>query len=296
MATRQSTTAGRRPSLGKLWEFVSSLTAAQRFTLGVLISLGLSVLDALTGYEVSFSPFYLVSVVLVAWSGRRWPVMAIAVVDATLWQASNYFAGEVHAQAWIYAWNALTRGVFFVVIGLLIVRLRQMLTAEAATARRDPLTGLANRRGFEERFELEVLRQQRQPSTLGLLALDLDRFKLLNDSLGHAEGDRLLIEFAKVGLATIRPEDCFARIGGDEFVLLVARAERKAVEDIALRLQTKAEALFAERSWPVGLSQGLAFYAVGGPLELPAFLARADRQLYRAKHEGRARICVESEA
>jgi diguanylate cyclase (GGDEF)-like protein len=272
---------------------LGKLSGTQGLFLGVCLSLLLTALDGWTGYEVSFSFFYLVPVVIVAWTGSSVSgVWLISVFDAMLWQVSNLLVGERHDQAWIYVWNAASRGVFFVVTGLLIAKVKNLLNAEIATARRDPLTRLLNRRGLEEAFEWESSRQSREPSAIALILIDLDRFKQLNDSAGHAEGDRLLVEFARVGLSLIRPTDVFSRIGGDEFVILVARSDRGAALEIAQRLQSKAEESFLAHGWKVGLSQGIAFHAEGA-MSLPDLVARADKLLYRAKNEGRARICLE---
>jgi diguanylate cyclase (GGDEF)-like protein len=274
---------------------LGKLNGAQGLFLGVCLSLILTVLDGWTGYEVSFSFFYLIPVVIVAWTGSTASgVWLISVFDAMLWQISNLLVGERHDQAWIYVWNAASRGVFFVVTGLLIARVRNLLNAEIATARRDPLTRLLNRRGLEESFEWESNRQLREPSTIALILIDLDRFKQLNDSAGHAEGDRLLVEFARVGLTMIRPTDILSRVGGDEFVILAARSDKSAALEIAQRLQSKVEESFLAHGWEVGLSQGISFHTEGA-MSLPDLLARADKLLYRAKNEGRARICVEDQ-
>jgi diguanylate cyclase (GGDEF)-like protein len=277
-------------SIGRL---LGKLSGTQGLFLGVCLSLLLTVLDGWTGYEVSFSFFYLIPVVIVAWTGSTVSgIWLISLFDAVLWQVSNLLVGERHDQAWIYIWNAASRGVFFVVTGLLIAKVKSMLIAESATARRDPLTRMLNRRGLEEAFEWESSRQLREPSTIALISIDLDRFKQLNDSAGHAEGDRLLVEFARVGLSLIRPTDIFSRIGGDEFVILVARSDKGAALEIAQRLQSKVEESFLAHGWKVGLSQGISFHTEGA-MSLPDLLARADKLLYRAKNEGRARICIE---
>src|SRR5205085_9890248 len=91
----------------------------------------------------------------------------------------------------------------------------------AKLARFDPLTGLANRLQFEERLKRAVSRAMRTGASLMVLALDLDRFKLVNDSLGHAAGDEVLKEFARRVQATVFDVDTVARLGGDEFMVLV---------------------------------------------------------------------------
>ncbi len=278
---------------GSFWKFINKLTSTQGLAIGFILSLEISFLDRLTGYEVSFSFFYLIPMFLVAWTGHATSIWTMAVVDATLWQVSNNFAGHQHSELWIYVWNAASRGVFFVVTGLLVFKIKILLQKEMMTSRQDPLTGLLNRRGLEHAFELESSRYVRQPITIGLIAIDHDNFKQLNDTRGHAEGDKLLANFAKVGLSVIRPTDSFARIGGDEFVILIASTEKATIWEISQRLQESVQAAFLAQGWSVGLSQGISLYS-GGNLSLTDLIQRADKQLYSAKNQGRAQICSEA--
>jgi diguanylate cyclase (GGDEF)-like protein len=278
--------------IDSFWMLINKLTNAQGLTIGLLLSLGISFIDGSTGYEVSFSFFYLIPMFLVAWTGTTISVWTMAVVDATLWQASNYLAEDYHSEAWIYIWDAASRGIFFVVTGLLVFKIKILLQKEMKTSREDPLTKLLNRRGLEHAFELESARYVREPMILGLIAIDLDNFKKLNDTGGHAEGDKLLLNFAAMGHSVIRPTDLFARIGGDEFVILISSTEKHTILEISQRLQDSVKSSFIAHGWPVSLSQGISLHTEGHP-SLTDMIGRADKQLYRAKSQGRSRICIE---
>jgi len=159
----------------------------------------------------------------------------------------------------------------------------------AHIARHDPLTGLPNRLHFREQLEQEIRRTKGTGSTFALLCLDLDRFKLVNDSLGHQAGDQLLKVVAQRIRSVLRTEDTVSRLGGDEFVIIQTNCAR--AED-ASRL---AERLIAAMLPPVdlggypagiGVSIGIALAPRDG-LDHDHLYARADQALYRAKDAGR---------
>jgi diguanylate cyclase (GGDEF)-like protein len=158
----------------------------------------------------------------------------------------------------------------------------------------DPLTGLANRVLFREHADRALARSRRRRSSVALLFLDIDDFKVINDSLGHRAGDRLLIEIARRLSATLRSEDVAARQGGDEFTVLV---ERVAGLDEAKAL---AERLATELSRPIELegrrlvvraSIGIAL-GRGSEIDADDLLAHADAAMYAAKSQGKARHAV----
>lgn len=172
-------------------------------------------------------------------------------------------------------------------IGRLQVALQEL-------AIRDALTGLYNRRYLDETLEREVSRARREGSSLSLVMLDIDHFKLVNDNYGHQLGDEALKRLARTLLDDIRAEDVACRYGGEEFLILLpnmpleaalvkAEAWRRAVEALVLE-QGDAAIRFT-------ISLGVAAYPEHG--KTPDELTRnADRALYRAKHEGRNRLAV----
>ena len=155
----------------------------------------------------------------------------------------------------------------------------------------DPLTGLPNRVLFLDRLRLALGRAARQSHTVAVLFLDLDHFKVVNDSLGHSAGDRLLTAIADRMSGTLRPTDTVARFGGDEFVLL---CDEISDESTARELADRMARLVAR---PVTLAEGEVFVTAsigialsGSDRETPETLIRdADAAMYRAKENGRAR-------
>jgi diguanylate cyclase (GGDEF)-like protein/PAS domain S-box-containing protein len=158
----------------------------------------------------------------------------------------------------------------------------------------DSLTGLPNRALFMDRLEHALARANRQGSKVAVLFMDLDNFKITNDSLGHEIGDQLLVAVAERLKACLRPEDTAARLGGDEFTILVEEVD--GVSDAARVAERIAESL----QCPFALGQQEFFFttsigiALSSPLQMPPadLLRHADLAMYQAKHKGKARYEV----
>ncbi|MBS1186869.1 MAG: diguanylate cyclase with sensor [Burkholderiaceae bacterium] len=174
---------------------------------------------------------------------------------------------------------------------------RKRLEAELRRlATTDSLTGLFNRRHFLARGEEEIDRARRYGQPLSLIMVDIDHFKLVNDTLGHEAGDRVLLALAAILTAQSRASDCVGRLGGEEFALLLPQADSAAARQAGLRL---LDAVSAAR---VAIEDGsqLDFSVSAGvttmqadDLAMRALLRRADDALYQAKREGRNRLVVE---
>jgi diguanylate cyclase (GGDEF)-like protein len=161
----------------------------------------------------------------------------------------------------------------------------------ALASRRDALTGLPNRRAFEEDLAREAARAAREGTPLSVVVLDVDRFKAVNDGYGHAAGDAVLRGVAARAAAVLRAGHLLARIGGEEFAVVLAGADLARAAEIAERMRASiagAPLDAAGLAVPVTASLGCAALASG---ERPgALVARADARLYAAKHGGRDRV------
>jgi diguanylate cyclase (GGDEF)-like protein len=179
-----------------------------------------------------------------------------------------------------------------------LLELLQGVAAQAATAiengrlvdrmahqaRHDSLTGLANRTLFAERAQDLLAAAERSQAPLALVFADLDRFKAVNDGLGHAAGDELLRQVADRLADTARAGDTLARLGGDEFAILLPRAARSDAEALAARVKDAFAAPFVidGRTLDVAVSVGVALYPDDAS-SLPALVSTADQAMYRAK-------------
>jgi diguanylate cyclase (GGDEF)-like protein len=164
----------------------------------------------------------------------------------------------------------------------------------AVQASQDPLTGLKNRRRFEEDLRAELARSHRYGVAGALLMLDLDHFKQVNDTLGHPAGDRVLGEIAAVLRSRARETDVLARIGGDEFAIVLPRCELAEAEEVGSEITTAIrERISAEKDVPpITASVGIAAFGSGERLSYESVFGRADAALYAAKESGRDRVQV----
>lgn len=158
--------------------------------------------------------------------------------------------------------------------------LQQRLLRQSET---DQLTGLYNRRFFFE--HCQPLRAGEAPC--GLIMLDIDHFKLLNDRYGHQQGDRALQRFSSCIDALLRADDLFVRSGGEEFLILLPRIDEAGLQQMAAQIRAAVEAQPAD---PVAITVSLGTTLVQPEEEINQALARADEWLYRAKRAGRNRV------
>jgi len=168
------------------------------------------------------------------------------------------------------------------------------LETAAAT---DPLTGLPNRRAFGRALERRFADCSRYGRDLACIMIDLDGFKVLNDTLGHQCGDALLQRVARVLEANCRRSDVPGRFGGDEFIILLPGADADHAARIATRISddfnlTTQSTLGTGADCPVSMSMGLSTLMAGRPANPEQLIAQADHALYRAKQSGKARLII----
>jgi diguanylate cyclase (GGDEF)-like protein len=168
-----------------------------------------------------------------------------------------------------------------------IDRLVAQLRESSAT---DPLTGLLNRRAFSAGFDSELKQAIRAGAPLALVAFDIDHFKEINDRHGHVVGDRALCRLAELLRREQREGDLIARIGGDEFAVLLVDADGEAARSFALRVASSPH-LMGNGESPISVSAGLATLGVGSRTQ-DAILLAADSALYDAKDAGRGRVAI----
>jgi diguanylate cyclase (GGDEF)-like protein len=155
----------------------------------------------------------------------------------------------------------------------------------------DPLTGCLNRRALETRLRAEWRQAKRRSSTVGVLAIDMDHFKQINDTHGHPFGDLVLQELAGIMKVTARDTDVVARLGGDEFVIVLPDTGWQGALTFAERLRRKVDDFdFGSGTLRLTISVGVALARGTDPISPEMLLQEADRSLYKAKTGGRNRI------
>ncbi|HRU07294.1 MAG TPA: diguanylate cyclase, partial [Candidatus Brocadiia bacterium] len=181
-------------------------------------------------------------------------------------------------------------------VGLRLVESEDQLKRYANEMERlattDPLTGASNRRHFFDHAQRELVRSHRYHHPFCVLILDLDHFKRINDTCGHAVGDDVLRGAAKACRDTLRKNDLFARIGGEEFVALLPETGEASGVEAAERLRAAIRAIPAPAlTGPITASVGVAAYSGKGET-IDILLRRADEALYKAKAQGRDRVAT----
>lgn len=171
-------------------------------------------------------------------------------------------------------------------------RLRYDLEVQKSRATTDSLTKLPNRYSYNERIVIEYGRWRRYRSPLSLVVADIDLFKSINDQFGHEAGDKVLQEVGRVLLVAVRDSDFVARIGGEEFVILLPATNVKDAEKAINKLRRDIKEIFVHsknRVTKVTLSFGVSQFENSDTAQ--AVFARADKALYHAKIKGRDQVC-----
>lgn len=254
-------------------------------TIGLVFVVSVGVVDIWTGSELAFSLFYLIPIVLVTWFTGRTLGFVIVVASAITWLAADILAGQSYSQPIIRYWNAAVRLCFFLVVTLLLPALKE-LEHEREIARIDYLTGAANRRFFFEVVQREIDRSQRYKHPFGIAYIDLDSFKAVNDQFGHKIGDKLLCAVVNQAKIHLRKTDMIARVGGDEFVLLLPEADQDALQIIITRINSALLNEMQRNHWPVTFSIGV-LTCYDAKISTDELIKRADELMYSVKKNGK---------
>jgi diguanylate cyclase (GGDEF)-like protein/putative nucleotidyltransferase with HDIG domain len=201
-------------------------------------------------------------------------------------------ADATFATRWLETVGTLV--VVAVLVHVLRSRVSELVARLSDAARTDPLTGLFNRRCFEELLETELERTLRNGQPASLLLGDLDNFKQVNDHAGHAGGDAALVRIAEILQYWKRKADAIARTGGEEFAILLPNTTQEAAYGIAERLRGTVDRAFSHKDVPVTFSFGVATFPQHAPTARSLMLA-ADQALYAAKELGRNMSVVYSD-
>jgi diguanylate cyclase (GGDEF)-like protein len=236
----------------------------------------------LAGFDFAVTPLYLVPVGFSAWaagagSGALFALFA-AVVEGTATWASIPGA----ARPGVVLVSVLLEVMVFVGAAFTIARLRWHLDFERQLSHTDPVTGIGNRRTFEDAALREISRAERRPGPLSVAYFDVDHFKEVNDRHGHAAGDLLLRTLGAALRASVRTMDTVARVGGDEFVLLLPETDAATCRLVVERLR----ALAGEAALAAGFDNTFSVGAVTfltPPRSSFEMLSASDRVMYAVK-------------
>lgn len=276
----------------RVYRFLTSLELLSTgwlttIVIGVILILG--TIDYFTGIELSISFFYLIPIAIMAWVFGKYTGLAYSVFCAMVWLVSNRLSGQQFSSIFIEIWNTLIRFGFYGVVTILLAELRHTLEEEHLLANTDPLTGALNRRSFNEITEKRMIVSEvnRRPYTM--VYIDLDDFKQVNDSAGHAEGDLVLKTVADTIQTQIRNTDLLARLGGDEFAILLADLDQAHAEAIVERLQLSLLEKMRSNNWEITFSLGV-LTVLSMPESADTLVSLTDALMYEVKSSGKNAI------
>jgi diguanylate cyclase (GGDEF)-like protein len=242
--------------------------------------------DYITPNELAFSFFYLFPVALSMLVGNKIIGYISALVSGFAWMAARLLLGTEYTTSFFMIWSLLWRIASYLVFAFLLDSLRQTVADLKELSLRDPLTGAANRRYLEEYLERAISRSRRDKNPLTLIAIDLDDFKLINDTFGHTRGDEVLKTVTERIQTTIRPEDLLARIGGDEFVIILNTMNYEQSETVAERITESVRRALSSMRIDTTLSIGvMTNTTIRDSAE--GMLKRVDQLMYEVKHGGK---------
>lgn len=242
----------------------------------------LGYIDLITGYELSFSIFYLAPISVAATVGGMAPGLGVSLLSAIAWGAADVLSGHQYSSDVYYLWNSLIRLGSFTVVTVLLAERRRAHARAVALARTDALTGLANGRHFDAVMDAELERCRRYGHPVSLAYIDLDNFKEVNDSAGHAAGDVLLQDMAAALRSQLRTADTAARLGGDEFGVLLPETDADAAIAAGSKIHRALVAAAGAAGYPVTASVGVVTCR-RPPGSRDDFLRMADDLMYSVK-------------
>ena len=259
------------------------------FAIGLAVVAAIAAFKETAGHDIPVADFLLIPVAAIGWlvTARAYAYVAagltaiVTVVIAVTGQAQAPLAAALVA--------AGVRFALYLVVLALLGAIRRMQLAREAEARTDYLTGAANARAFEETSTAELERSRRYARPLSLLYLDVDDFKAVNDSFGHAAGDTVLAEVSHMLRCSVRANDVVARLGGDEFAVLMPETSRFAAVAVARRARDELARVSTPDGEPVHFSVGVVSYD-RPPASVDEIIHDADALMYRAKEHGKNRI------
>lgn len=262
--------------------------------------LGLSLLvtvaaDFMTGPKVSLGVFYLAIACFSSWCVGERTGLAVGALAVFMLAANRGLAVDgpvTHIERATLFWNMLARCLTSIIVVAIASGLRHALDQARWSATTDPLTGVLNKAAFHRRLGSLVGHAERRGDSLVLAYIDLDGFKGVNDGFGHAAGDRLLCDFSEKASDAIRSHDLFARIGGDEFVMLMTVPSGPQGDVAAERLHHRLSGILRETGHAVTCSMG-AMVVEARQVDDPAGLIEAaDALMYEVKRSGKNALRV----
>jgi len=249
------------------------------FALVIVFMMCVAMLDYLTGDTVSLAMFYTFPIGFLSYRhGFRSGIFALGLASI----GCSFVGFHAHHSLMIALCQMLDRIVAFSLVVYLCDHTRRQMFKAQRLARFDQLTGLYNRRAFEELAVTEITRARRSGRPISAVIIDIDNFKRVNDTFGHSMGDQILVTTGKV-LKHVRSGDIVARTGGDEFSIILPDTNENEASRLVTRLRSDfRDLVWAQRKMECDFSIGIATFTSDVP-SLDVVLHKADERMYANK-------------
>lgn len=276
--------------MGKIKQMLAGNPLLRRVLIVIIIAL-FGWIDLTTGYEFSLAVLYLLPVFIAAWFDNK-TVTALTIFASVLtWLYADFGSGHVYHNSIVPYWNASVRMTFFSIVALLLFKVRESLTTMTLMAMQDDLTSLNNSRAFDLEYQQIRKNKSHLDQKIAIGIIDLDGFKHVNDRLGHSKGDNVLIEFAQLLKNSTRSTDTVARMGGDEFVVILKNTDWTGANDYAERLRRVFANSGLRERFGVDFSMGMSLFD-NLPANLDDAKHQADQLMYHSKMLGKSQTTI----
>jgi diguanylate cyclase (GGDEF)-like protein len=257
--------------------------------LSVSLVMLISIIDYVTGFQVSVSFLYLFPIMLIALVGTPVSATLISIFSAITLFWADLASGHIYTHKAIPLWNFITELGVFITFAFANLKIKKLLQREHEFACSDYLTDVYNSRYFYEQARLEINRSARYKQPLTLAYLDIDNFKNINDTYGHSIGDDLLRTVAESMKTMLRATDIISRMGGDEFAILMPDTSDEQAKVVVSKVQHMLLETLKKNGWPVTFSIGVVTCYVP-PCSHDDLIKKADNLMYDVKKNGKNMI------
>ncbi len=262
----------------RVGEYFAHRPKSHVLMIGLLTVVMIGALDLLTGPDISL--FYLLPITFVTWRIGRTAGFALSLFSVCVWVVAD--ARQIYSLTAVGYWNAAINLAFLLILSSTLAEFSVLLE----WVHTDYLTGLANARGFHDMAQKEIYRCKRTGRSFSLAYLDIDNFKSINDTLGHNAGDAVLRLVGDTLQKSTRKSDSVARIGGDEFMILLCGADQQSASAAMAKIEEALRTELSGGHWPVTLTIGVATFRLP-PDTVEAAVQQADDLMYEGKQMGK---------
>jgi diguanylate cyclase (GGDEF)-like protein len=249
-------------------------------------------IDRITLPGLSLLVLYLAPIFIASWFNRIPFTVIVALITAIVWSFDEYVIMHRYGHPAAPYLNAIVTFFLFVVVVFLVRRVKKTIILEREYANTDFLTLAVNSRFFHEVVDMEIKKARRFKRVISVIYFDLDNFKMVNDTMGHSEGNRLLKSVVDGIKPNMRSIDTIARLGGDEFAILLPDTGYDGADLVARRIQEGIFKLAQQKNWPVTASIGIVT-CLEPPISSDEMIKWADTLMYKAKNGGKNKIVHE---